>query len=69
MYGRGSSTNHSTHLLQGLGHTHLMQGLESLVSQVGNATSSSSLGIQLDQPAVYAGGVISGKVFLQVRKH
>ena len=45
-----------------------MQGLESLVSQVGNATSSSSLGIQLDQPAVYAGGVISGKVFLQVRK-
>ena len=46
-----------------------MQGLESLVSQVGNATSSSSLGIQLDQPAVYAGGVISGKVFLQVRKN
>ena len=35
---------------------------------MGNAASSSSLGIQLDQPAIYAGGTVSGKVFLQVRK-
>ena len=35
---------------------------------MGNTSSSSSLGIQLDQPAVYAGGEISGKVFLQVQK-
>ena len=33
-----------------------------------NSTSSSSLGIQLDQPAIYAGGTVTGKVFLQVRK-
>ena len=27
---------------------------------------NSNLGIQIDQDAVYSGGVISGKVFLQV---
>ena len=35
---------------------------------MGNSTSSSSLGIQLDQLTIYAGGTVSGKVFLQVRK-
>ena len=35
---------------------------------MGNASSNSSIGIQLDQPTVYAGDTVAGKVFLQVRK-